>query len=80
MTDLQKLTADAAFAALKLSANCVIALSDAKMLGREQEETIAKTLKQLATTVEEMSDAEQLPPKLAQQLHTLAALLEIPRR
>lgn len=67
-----------AFSALRLSANCVLALANAKLLDRDQELYLSAELKALAELLDETAGGEDLPAKTAVHLQSLAAILAAP--
>lgn len=74
MSNLE-LIAEIPVTALRLSMNCVLALHRAGLMPPEQAEYCATELERLAGISERASSPDDLPPKFAEQLHTLALLL-----
>ncbi|KPH67539.1 hypothetical protein [Novosphingobium sp. ST904] len=60
---------------LTLSLNCTLALAKRGILLRSQTEHCAAEMEAFAHQIEENAGDDVLPPRLAQELHSVAAIL-----
>jgi len=76
MMTLEQLRGEVGLLALKLAMNNTIALQRAGLLSPDLGDYCAAELKRVAGMVDQATNPETLPPRLAQDLHALAAHIQ----